>query len=474
MRFYYIVFGFVLIGCAGFGPGEEADSGVDGSDSGVDSGGYFDAGRDAMGDEDGSPVEDSGQDSGDDSGGDLDSDTDTDTDTDTDSDTDSDIDGGSDSDADADSDADSDSDGDADMDSDADGDADMDGDADGDADSDADSDVCIPGPCCMNGDAYWGDTHKCLDTIQYDCSPNCGDTNMVYRTAERYCTGYSSECDGAWDYGTWSSPVDCEAHEGCTLEYDDGLAVNASCLADLECMGGSWVQVWDIGMSYSMGSPPSSGYANERPQHTVNLSMFFLAETETTIGQYQQCMDDGICTTPHNDTYCENPAGNPNWPVACVTWEQANAFCEYIGARLPSESEWEYAARDDGEDYQYPWGNTDPDCTYAVMYEGGTGCGTGNRLDVCSKPAGNTSNGLCDLVGNVREWVEDDSHPDYNGAPTDGSAWVDNPRSIYRVNRGGGYGSGNPGQRVRQRVLGYDYYDSWSEDLGFRCALSAP
>ena len=116
----------------------------------------------------------------------------------------------------------------------------------------------------------------------------------------------------------------------------------------------------------------------------------------------------------------------------CLDWQQAVDFCAWAGGRLPSEAEWEYAARSGGpsSSYKYPWGNDAATCTYAVMDDGGYGCGTGRTWSVCSKPAGNTSQGLCDMSGNVWEWVEDWYHGDYTGAPTDGSAWVSPTRLV--------------------------------------------
>ena len=102
-----------------------------------------------------------------------------------------------------------------------------------------------------------------------------------------------------------------------------------------------------------------------------------------------------------------------------------------------SEAEWEYAARNGSAGTLYPWGDTDPTCDDAVWR--GNGCSASESAAGCSKPAGNDTWGVCDLAGNVLEWVEDDYHSDYTGAPTDGSAWVDSPRASFRVSRGGGF-----------------------------------
>jgi formylglycine-generating enzyme required for sulfatase activity len=102
------------------------------------------------------------------------------------------------------------------------------------------------------------------------------------------------------------------------------------------------------------------------------------------------------------------------------------------------------------------------------MDDGGNGCGTGRTWSVCSKTAGNTVQGLCDMAGNVWEWVEDDYHFDYTGAPTDGSAWVDSPRDSLRVFRGGCFGNVAGALRAASR-LGVDPSVT-NVYLGFRCA----
>lgn len=115
--------------------------------------------------------------------------------------------------------------------------------------------------------------------------------------------------------------------------------------------------------------------------------------------------------------YCNSDKpGRQLHPVNCVDWEQANQYAKFKGARLPSDAEYEYAATSGGKNQKYPWGNEDETCDKAVMSgKGDYGCGSEATMPVCSKPAGNTAKGLCDMVGNVwqryispdktREWT---------------------------------------------------------------------
>ncbi|MBI5209821.1 MAG: SUMF1/EgtB/PvdO family nonheme iron enzyme [Elusimicrobia bacterium] len=199
----------------------------------------------------------------------------------------------------------------------------------------------------------------------------------------------------------------------------------------------TWVAI--PGGSFRMGA-----------HHFAQVKTFEIAKHEVTRAQYGACMDAGVCSA----AFCQWSAEeDDSHPAVCLTWDQARAFAAWAGGRLPSETEWEYAARGGGAERRFPWGNAAPTCAYAVMRHGdgpgeegggeeddagqaGDGCGTGATMPVCSKPKGHTEQGLCDMAGNAWEWVQDWYHDSYRGAPADSRAWEDPPGTV-RVIRGG-------------------------------------
>ncbi len=209
-----------------------------------------------------------------------------------------------------------------------------------------------------------------------------------------------------------------------------------------------------------------------RPVHSVTIPDFEMMRIEVTVAQYQACVDDGMCSEPKGSGSYFNwgVEGREDHPVNHVTWYQSKEYCAWAGGRLPTEAEWEYAARSKGQDIKYPWGDETATCDYAVMSGvNGMGCGRYSTWPVCSKTAGNTDQGLCDMAGNVWEWVEDDWHYGYTGAPDDGSAWVDEPRASHRASRGGAFSNPSP-SHLWAAERSYDEPIRKGGNKGFRCA----
>jgi len=208
---------------------------------------------------------------------------------------------------------------------------------------------------------------------------------------------------------------------------------------------------------------------SEVPYRWVHLDAYYIDHTEVTVQQYAQCVTQGACSKPsiEYDGCNWDREGAENHPQNCVTWEQASAFCAWAGKRLPTEAEWEKAARgNDGR--SYPWGQLPPSCSLANMDQGGKGCGTGYTAPVCSRsPDGDSPYGLCDAAGNVWELTAD-----WYMAPYYQSAPDSNPQGptggAHKSVRGGSFVSGDAPLTTHDRYfLVPDFHQRY---LGFRCA----
>ena len=229
--------------------------------------------------------------------------------------------------------------------------------------------------------------------------------------------------------------------------------------------GVQWVQIQ--GGRFQMGS---TGWSrDERPVHQVRVATFELMKTEVTVSQYAACVDAGRCSTPGTKAICNwGQSARSDHPINCVDLYQAQHYCAWAGGRLPSESEWEYAATGGDRNLTYPWGAEDASCNRAVMTEGEHGCGENRTFPVCMKRSGNSLHGLCDMGGNVWEWVEDCWHGRYTGAPSGGEAWTTECTSPSQVVRGGCWN--NKADQLRGANRYWSPPGRASNGLGFRCA----
>ena len=226
--------------------------------------------------------------------------------------------------------------------------------------------------------------------------------------------------------------------------------------------------------SFDMGS--NNGEESEKPVHRVTLTKdFALDRTEVTLAAYTLCQKAGVCVAytsgywsgkEQDDVGCNwDSRGREDHPMNCVDWSQAAAYCGWAGKRLPTEAEWEFAARSGGRAQAWPWGVQAADCTRAVMNDGKPACGREQTSPVCSKPAGNSAQGLCDLVGNVWEWAADGDMTYRAGDATD--PVLSNSEGKH-VLRGGSWANAATFERASTRMA-MSATDR-SLYIGFRCA----
>jgi formylglycine-generating enzyme required for sulfatase activity len=227
-------------------------------------------------------------------------------------------------------------------------------------------------------------------------------------------------------------------------------------------------EVYIPGNQFHMGASPAdtAAYGDETPQHLVYVDAFWIDIHEVTISQYALCVNAKACTEPKFPTvegknvyYGSSRASA--LPVIYVDWKQAQEYCNWVGASLPKEAQWELAARDlDGR--IYPWGDYAPTAGLANYNKN-----VGAPLPVCSFPQGDSPYGLCDMAGNVAEWVNDLYSEDYyQSSPARNPTGL--TKGIGHVIRGGSWYDTAANIRVTFRLF-HNSSDVFPV-LGFRCA----
>jgi len=245
--------------------------------------------------------------------------------------------------------------------------------------------------------------------------------------------------------------------------------------------------------TFLMGSPDGEGSADEHPQHSVSVAAFDLDTTDVTVAAYAECVRAGKCTPAATtiagpsfadsdkatwSKYCNGDrADRRTHPANCIDFDQATAYCAWTGKRLPTEAEWEYAARG-GKTRTYPWGDEPPDetradacgaeCAAMAKEEGfewrsmyPAADGWPSTAPVGTYPAGRTPEGLLDMAGNVWQWT---STPYARYGASDAG-----PRMVLR---GGAWDSYMPKSlRTTNRVS--EDKATHSNVVGFRCAKSS-
>jgi len=283
---------------------------------------------------------------------------------------------------------------------------------------------------------------------------DCNDSNEhIYPNAPELCDGVDNQCPG----------------DLCYAEVDTHCGTPTPGMAHVPCG------------CYDMGDHFAEGYDDELPVHKVCISAFEIDVHEVTNSEYAECVAGGGCTEPYDKssysraTHYGDPAYD-DFPVLHVDWFMADAYCTWATKRLPTEAEWEYAARGGLAGKRYPWGDT-IDCDDACYgrYESPTPCRDHCHDGMCDNDThlvetyAPNGYGLYDMAGNVSEWTNDWYEMDYysvsppNDPPGPLSGWL-------KAVRGGGtwadLASGLRAARRRQFWMP----DQEGPTVGFRCA----
>lgn len=353
------------------------------------------------------------------------------------------------------------------LDSDADGvpndDDDCPLDEDGSVDTDGD------GTCNENDGDDDGD--GCADSI--DDSPLlntiCNDTDGdgVANNADAFPNDATESADTDGDgVGNNDDCLDNDATanqnrlEVCANTKDDDCDGSTD---ELECL------IAIAGGTFNMGADADAdGEGTLTSQvHDVQITAFYIDKYEVNNNDYEACVSAGSCSTPSAFNSIYGRSDYDNYPIFYVSWYQAYAYCQYVGKRLPTESQWEYAARNGATANTYPWGNGAPSTTLANYFDGVT---LGSPTVVTDYSAGKSTLLVFNLAGNVAEWVDDFSG---NYALTT-DALVTDPtgpasgQTTNKIFRGGSFAG------VSGTLEGKDRFSSspatQSAAIGFRCA----
>ncbi|MHB8482807.1 MAG: formylglycine-generating enzyme family protein [Nitrospiria bacterium] len=224
-------------------------------------------------------------------------------------------------------------------------------------------------------------------------------------------------------------------------------------------MGSNRIDKEGISAEFGMRRPM---FADEHPEHKVNLPLYFIDQIEVTNAQYKLFVDATRSMSPRGWPNGMFPFKRANYPVTTISWYDASRFCEWQKKRLPTEAEWEKAARGtDGR--EYPWGNE-----YQKDFANMGDSGIGDLTPVGSYEKGKSPYGAYDMTGNVWEWTSDWYLP-YSGTEYKSEDFGEKNKVL----RGGSYGG------VGHYTLKYFYRTSYRffsepqssfQDVGFRCA----
>ncbi|MBI5242411.1 MAG: SUMF1/EgtB/PvdO family nonheme iron enzyme [Elusimicrobia bacterium] len=216
---------------------------------------------------------------------------------------------------------------------------------------------------------------------------------------------------------------------------------------------------------FQMGSPQGLGSMDEHPRHKVRLEAFYMDRYPVTSEEYEKCVKAGACPTPGTGQLCNyGVEARGKDPINCATWDEAQAYCLWAGKRLPTEAEWEKAARG-GTDTKWSFGDEARRLADYAWYSANSG-GLTHRVGMRNP----NQFGLYDMAGNVWHWMVDwyDSHY-YESSPDHDPQGP--PPSRCRVLRGGSWNNQANSSRAASRFWADS--ESRTDNIGFRCVASA-
>jgi formylglycine-generating enzyme required for sulfatase activity len=339
-----------------------------------------------------------------------------------------------------------------------------------------------------HGDTRSGDVWSFTTGSGEDCPIELFLDEPVYDAYYGHFTvtgSVTSECSTVtsiiWDWGDWTSDeqwftathhyydeIHLQAYTIIATAYGDvGNSTSMTTTAYRDLQGMEFVAAGEFQMGCDPANDGSYGCAaDEGPLHTVYLDAYYIDGWEVRNKAYRQCVRAGVCTPPSSNgsatrpSYFDNPEFG-DYPVIYVDWDQANSFCTWLGGRLPTEAEWEKAARGSNDTRVFPWGNDPPNCSLANF----NNC-VGDTDAMFGYYPGSSPYNLDHMAGNVWEWVSDWFQWDYYnispGSNPPGPEFGD-----YKVLRGGGWSDSDYEIRVANRNSNYT---STNETyIGFRC-----
>lgn len=344
---------------------------------------------------------------------------------------------------------------------------------------------CVPVALCLSlavgcgddgGDGGAASTDGASGTAGAGSSSGGAETSGGELTSSGATTGAQDSGTGTGTTGAPPEPPACEP-VACP-DGELGCPCGSGCAAGT-CEQGTCVLETD-GMVRVPAGPFCRGcladrdegcISHESPPHTVVVSAFDIDRHEVTQAQWAACVDAGMCPVPNAERTCINrydPETKAQQPIVCVEWTWARDYCAWLGKRLPTEAEWEKAARGVAERV-HPWGDGPYTCELANYGRDGEEC-IDDTTPVGSYPGGASPYGALDMGGNVWERVADFYQPDWYARP---EAWQDDPggpaEGTARVMRGGSFTSDGKFMRTSARDGSLAEFVT-QRNVGFRCA----